>query len=80
VRVLGNVATDRSTFTAESWGFWFMFLAPHLLKNRFQDPKYYDHMLQLVTIMKKMLQFSITSDELNELETLVIDWVRTFEM
>ncbi|KAG2338582.1 hypothetical protein BDR05DRAFT_1004029 [Suillus weaverae] len=31
VHVLCNIASDRSTFTAEAWGFWFMYLAPILL-------------------------------------------------
>jgi len=35
VRVLGNIAEDRSQFTAESWCFWFIYLAPILLRNRF---------------------------------------------
>jgi hypothetical protein len=79
VRVLGNISDHQSTFTAESWGFWFMYLAPHLLKDRFQHPKYYNHMLQLVNIMKTMLKFDITLEELDTLERSVICWVTTFE-
>ena len=35
-----NIHTSRGLFTAEVWSFWFMYLAPHLLANRFQDEKY----------------------------------------
>lgn len=30
VRPLGNVAENQTYFTAESWGFWFIHLAPAL--------------------------------------------------
>ncbi|KAF9231532.1 hypothetical protein BU15DRAFT_55998 [Melanogaster broomeanus] len=52
VRALGNIAEDHSYFTAESWAFWFMHLAPALLRHRFPKDKYYNHMCDLVTIMK----------------------------
>ncbi|KAH7917964.1 hypothetical protein BV22DRAFT_1187293 [Leucogyrophana mollusca] len=63
VRVLGNIALDRSTFTAESWCFWFIYLAP-----------YYKHMCELGHIMKATLKFCITHEELNELEERVIKY------
>lgn len=28
---IGNIAENRLTYTAESYTFWFMYLAPHLL-------------------------------------------------
>jgi hypothetical protein len=52
VRSLPNIATDRSSFTAEAWSFWFMHLAPFLLLNRFADQKYHRHLCDLVDIMK----------------------------
>jgi hypothetical protein len=65
VRLIGNIAEDRSTFTAESYTFWFMYIAPHLLKGRFRDEKYYTHSQALVDIMKATLQFEITHDEID---------------
>jgi len=79
VRVLGNIADERSTFTAESWSFWFIYLAPHLLKGRFNDNKYYKHMLGLVRILRTLLKFEITAAEVDELEVWIVDWVETFE-
>jgi hypothetical protein len=79
VRVLGNIATERSNFTVESWGFWFIYLAPILFQNRFQQPKYHEHLCDLVVIMKICLQFTITLDEVDDLEDKIIDWVRHYE-
>jgi hypothetical protein len=79
VRVLGNIAMDRSTFTAEAWGFWFMHLAPILLKGRFPNAKYYDHMCRLVGMMKTMLKFELTHGEIDALETGLAEWVETYE-
>jgi hypothetical protein len=80
VRVLGNISEDRSIFTAESWGFWFMYLAPILLRGRFELPKYYEHVCDLVDIMKICLQFTITHAKIDELEAKIIDWVRKYEL
>jgi len=78
-RVLGNIHNDRSSFTAESYSFWFIYIAPILLHGRFQHNKYYDHFLNLVKIMKTTLQFSVTHDEVDELEESLICWVMTYE-
>jgi hypothetical protein len=79
VRSLKNIAVDRSGFTAESWCFWFVYLAPILLHGRFKKPKYYTHMCALVDIMKTTLKYSITSAELDRLEKKIIEWVQTYE-
>src|ERR1700722_3485310 len=79
VRVLGNIAEDRSTFTAESWAFWFIYLAPILLKDRFHHVKYYKHACLLAKILKRMLKLDLTLVEIDELEDEVIDWVELFE-
>lgn len=67
VRSLGNIAEDRSHFTAEGWAFWFIYLAPILLKSRLHNCCY-KHMVQLVDIMKTCIQFSLTCDEVDEIE------------
>jgi len=43
-----NIETERSSMTAEAWGFWSMYLAPILLRDRFSRRRYYDHFLKLV--------------------------------
>ncbi|KAJ7808167.1 hypothetical protein B0H14DRAFT_3482564 [Mycena olivaceomarginata] len=51
-------------FTAEAWCFWFVYMAPALLKDRFSHPKYHTHACKLSDIIKKCLQFEITDTEL----------------
>jgi hypothetical protein len=41
-----NLKTDRSSMTAEAWGFWSMYLAPILLRDRFSHRRYYDHFVE----------------------------------
>ena len=79
VRVLSNIASDRSLFTAESWCFWFVYLAPKLLENRFKKNKYYDHMSELGKIMKITLQFEITRDQVDDIEKRLVKWVQKYE-
>jgi hypothetical protein len=78
VRSLGNLAEDQTTYTAESWAFWFMHLGPILLKGRLGD-QYYKNYSLLVTIMKTCIQFSITEEELTTLEAKIIAWIVGFE-
>ncbi|KAI0069407.1 hypothetical protein K474DRAFT_1584140, partial [Panus rudis PR-1116 ss-1] len=79
VRALGNIAHDRSTFTAESWTFWFMYIAPASLAKRFEDKKYYTHAMDLVTIMKMTLQYEITRAQVEELKERCWRWVQQYE-
>ena len=79
VRVLSNIADDRSHFMAESWGFWFMYIAPIVLRGRFQKNCYYKHMCSLANIMKMTLKFEITDQEVDELEEMIVQWVKLYE-
>jgi hypothetical protein len=79
VRVLQNIATDQSHFTAESWMFWFVYIAPIVLNGRFQHSKYYRHACDLADIIKMCLKFTITHAEIDELEHKIIEWVKQYE-
>ncbi|KAJ4473974.1 hypothetical protein C8J55DRAFT_375496, partial [Lentinula edodes] len=79
VRRLPNIATDRSSYTAESWVFWFMYLMPILLQNRFNNSVYYDHACHLRDIMVVSLQFTITLDEIEQMRRDIIKWIREYE-
>lgn len=80
VRALPNIAKDRSSFTAEAWCFWFVYLAPTLLKNRFQNNRYYQHLCEFTEIIKLCLRYSITRSEIdNDLEPRIINWVQDYE-
>jgi len=79
VRILPDIAKDRSLFTAESWCFWFLYLALTLLKGRFQDDKYYRHLCDFIDIIKISLRFSIMHEEIDDLESRIIIWVQNYE-
>ena len=78
VRSLGNINDDQANYTAEGWAFWFMYLAPFLLKNRLSN-NCYRHMCQLVEIMKTCIQFTLQHNEIDALETQIIAWVQEYE-
>ena len=78
VRLLGNLAEDQTTYNAEGWGFWFMYIGPALLKGRLSD-KYYKHYILLVDIMKTCIQFTISQDQLKTLGADIVTWVTGYE-
>jgi hypothetical protein len=79
VHVLPNIVKDRSYYTAETWTFWFIYVAPIVLKGRFNDEKYYVHMILLTRIMLTTLKFEVTRVEVDELEDKIIRWVELYE-
>ncbi|KAJ7735356.1 hypothetical protein B0H16DRAFT_1327140 [Mycena metata] len=74
-----NIAKDRSTVSAEMWSFWTLYLGPVLLRQRFQNQKYYRHFIQLVRLLTICLQFEILDEEIEEVRVGFIDWVRVYE-
>lgn len=79
VRVLQNIHTDQSNFTAESWSFWMINIAPIVLKGRFPDEKFYDHFMELVEITKKCLKDTLTGAEKVTLRDDIVNWVKFYE-
>jgi hypothetical protein len=78
VRALGNPYDDQINLNAEGWSFWFMFIAPILLRGCLKAT-YYKHFCLLVDIMKTATQFSLTYAEIDALEEKIIKWVEEFE-
>jgi hypothetical protein len=78
-RRLPNIVKDPSHYTAKSWAFWLIYIAPILLKHRFAHPKYYDHFCLLGKIMKTTLKWELTSQEIDELEEDSDRWVELYE-
>lgn len=74
-----NIATERHIFTAEDWGFWMTEIAPHVLKNRFPNEKFYKHFMKLNYILRQTLKFSITRDEVEDLRARIINYVEEYE-
>lgn len=78
VRSLGNIADEQAGYTAEGWAFWSMYLGPILLKGRLRSP-YYEHFLKLTKILKTCIKFSLSLDEIDELEDEIAAWVLLYE-
>ncbi|KAJ7642387.1 hypothetical protein DFH06DRAFT_1097627 [Mycena polygramma] len=74
-----SMADGPGKFTAESWCFWFIYMAPILLKGRFQDPKYHTHACDLVKIIKTCIAFTVTHTRISELRVEIITWLKTYE-
>ena len=74
-----NVASDKTSWTADTRSFWIQYVAPVLLKGRFKHRKYYDHFLHLVKLIRLCLKFEITIGEVEEIRTGFIDWVKKYE-
>lgn len=79
IRDLKDINIDADLYNAEAYGFWFMYLGPHLLQGRFKDEKYYVHACELAKIMEISLQWEITSDEIDQLEKRLWAWVKDYE-
>lgn len=79
VKPLPNIATQRSRCTAEIYAFWIMYIAPIVLKDRWEDERYYNHLMQLVRFLKDILKLEIKTADLPRLENEIWSWVRTYE-
>jgi hypothetical protein len=78
-RLIPNIHLDQNLFTAEAYAFWFLNIAPALLRQRFREAKYYDHMMLLIKVIKTCIQYEINTIELEELEEDIVIWVQNFE-
>lgn len=74
-----NVASEKAQMIAETYSIWTLHLAPVLLKGRFPNPRYYKHFKELVRLLTLCLEFEITQDEVDDLETGFQKWVKDYE-
>ncbi|KAI0826921.1 hypothetical protein BC628DRAFT_1319465 [Trametes gibbosa] len=74
-----NVASDKTSWTADTRSFWMLYMAPILLKNRFSHYKYYNHLLELIHLLHICLQFEITDDDLRDIREGFSKWVQKYE-
>ncbi len=74
-----NVASDKISWTADTRAFWFQYIAPVLLRGRFVQNKYYDHLVHLVRLVNMCLQFEITEAQVEEVRQGFIEWVKKYE-
>ena len=71
---------EHHIFTAEDYSFWFIHVAPHVLKNRFARPKYYAHFMKFNKILKLTLQYMFTPEMVAELRQWIIEYVEEYEV
>ncbi|KAL7277981.1 hypothetical protein ACG7TL_007934 [Trametes sanguinea] len=74
-----NVASDKTSWTADTRSFWAQYVGPVLLERRFKHRRYYDHFVLLVKLIRRCLQFEITHTEVAELRTGFSQWVLKYE-
>ena len=74
-----NIATDWSSFSAEAWSQWGLFIGPVILNHRFKHIKYYNHFCDLVHLINLCLQYQLSDNELLEIRMGFIEWVRKYE-
>ena len=74
-----HIVEERYQFIADTWSTWTMSLGPVLLRQRFRDVAYYTHFIELVSLLKLCLQFQISADDINTIETGMAKWVEDFE-
>lgn len=74
-----NIATNRSTFSAEAWSQWALFVGPIVLNGRFPNRKYYDHFCDLVRLINLCLKFEFSKDDISEIRHGFIQWVQKYE-
>ena len=70
---------SNSKYKTKFSSFWFKYLGPFLLRDRFPNAKYYRHFCNLIGIIKKCLQFTISTAEIDELQVSIVKWVQEYE-
>ena len=74
-----NIAIDRSTFSAEAWSQWALFVGPVVLNGRFPHRKYYAHFCDLVRLINLCLRFGFSKGDLSKIRVGFIEWVKKYE-
>lgn len=74
-----NVASDKTSWTADTRSFWTQYVGPVLLEHRFKHRRYYDHFVLLVKLIRKCLQFELTRSEVDEIHAGFVQWVLKYE-
>jgi len=78
IQSIPNIDTDFGNFMAEDLVFWMTWLVPYLLADRLPPP-YYEHLLDLVKIVKTCTGFGITKEEHVKLSVNISKWRLEYE-
>ncbi|KAF8595543.1 hypothetical protein BDV93DRAFT_456630, partial [Ceratobasidium sp. AG-I] len=78
VRLIPNIQTNWSKFCGDTWSFWLIYIGPVVLRGRLPQ-KYYDHYLELVSILKCLLMLENTTERIGQLRVDIAGYVKCFE-
>ncbi|CEL53971.1 hypothetical protein RSOLAG1IB_11503 [Rhizoctonia solani AG-1 IB] len=78
IRPFPNIQTHIECFCAEHWAFWLVYIGPVVLRGRLAQ-KFYDHYLELVSILKCLLLVNNTVARIKALREKIANYVETFE-
>ena len=65
--------------TADSWSFWAQYIGPVLLRNCFQNDRYYKHFMDLIRLIKLCLNYDMESTDVKEIRDGFAKWVVEYE-
>jgi hypothetical protein len=74
-----NIAAEKVQMIAKTHSIWTLYIALTLLKGQFLCRKYYKHFMEVVQLLTLCLEFKITQDQVNDLESSFQSWVQKYE-
>jgi tnp2 family transposase len=74
-----NIASEKAHMIAETYSIWTLYIAPTLLKGRFQHQRYYKHFIRLVELLMVCFEFELSQVDVDNLETGFQTWVMDYE-
>lgn len=74
-----NIATNRSSFSAEAWSQWALFVGPVVLNGHFPHKRYFDHFCDLVKLINLCLKFDLLREDIPRIRDGFICWVEKYE-
>jgi hypothetical protein len=74
-----NIEKERSRMTADSWSFWVQYIGPILLRNRFQNDRYYKHFADLIRLIKLCLNYDMELTDIEKIRHGFAEWVMEYE-
>ncbi|QRV98449.1 Transposase family tnp2 [Ceratobasidium sp. AG-Ba] len=77
-RKLPNIQSEWRLFCGESWSFWVLYIGPIVLRERLPK-KYYKHFMELVSIIKCLIQFENTTERIKQLQVDIAGYVERYE-
>ncbi|KAG8692847.1 hypothetical protein FRC08_009492 [Ceratobasidium sp. 394] len=78
IRPLPNIQSSTHLYCGESWSFWLIYIGPIVLRGRLGQ-KYYDHYLELISILKCLLLFYNSTRRIEQLREEIAGYVERFE-